>query len=566
MVELPRPFRGNEIQIPSPHVATNPMRFVASRHSTSEVNFLGTKITGTTPGQDALHIALDRLFYHDNTGPFFARQMIQRLVTSNPTPAYVQRVATVFGNNGSGVRGDLKAVWTAILTDEEARAMPTAGETLFGKMREPIVRFVHWARTAEVTSDNGEFEVGNLSEADNMLGQSPLRSPSVFNFFRPGYVPPNTDIATAGKVAPEFQLHNETSTSGYINFMQRVTRAGIRDVKPGYTTLLPIAHDVAAVVDWLNLRLTANQLSSETLAVLSTTLRTFNITAESSGDAKLDMVADGLLPHPDFSRLPGAEMKAPKTGTNALWTRRLVLQRAVQLSAMGMAVPLAINLAAIGEAAAFDATDYKALVCVFLHGGNDYANTVVPYDPTNYAQYHQLRAGTGGEDQAGIALARADLAATALTPVDGAVLTDGLQYALAPQLVGLKQLFDSGRLAIQLNVGPLIQPTTLMQYQSSNRAANPLPPKLFSHNDQQSLWQSDGSEGSTSGWGGRLGDIALSAGPSNSQLTCISAGNNAVFVAGRDALQYQISGGGAVRIRALGGAIAKRGEFHRYTQ
>lgn len=240
---------------------------------------------------------------------------------------------------------------------------------------------------------------------------------------------------------------------------------------------------------------------------------------------------------------------------NALWTRRLVLQRAVQLSAMGMAAPLAINLAAIGEAAAFDATDYKALVCVFLYGGNDYANTVVPYDPTNYAQYHQIRAGTAGEDQAGIALARADLAATALTPADGAVLTDGLQYALAPQLVGLKQLFDAGRLAIQLNVGPLVQPTTLMQYQSSNRAANPLPPKLFSHNDQQSVWQSDGSEGSTNGWGGRLGDIALSTGPSNSQLTCISASNNAVFVAGRDALQYQISASGAIRIAALSGPL-----------
>ena len=129
------------------------------------MNFLGTKITGTTPGADALHIALDRLFYHDNTGPFFARQMIQRLVTSNPSPAYVQRVATVFGNNGSGVRGDLKAVWTAILTDEEARAMPTAADTLFGKMREPIVRFVHWARTAEVGSNNGEYEIDDLSDA-----------------------------------------------------------------------------------------------------------------------------------------------------------------------------------------------------------------------------------------------------------------------------------------------------------------------------------------------------------------------------------------------------------------
>ena len=238
-----------------------------------------------------------------------------------------------------------------------------------------------------------------------------------------------------------------------------------------------------------------------------------------------------------------------------LWTRRLVLQRAMQLSALGVATPLAINLAAIGEAAAFDGSDYKALVCVFMYGGNDYANTVVPFDPANYALYHQIRAGTAGEAQAGIALARADLAATALTPLDGAVLTDGLQYALAPQLTGLKSLFDAGRLAIQLNVGPLIQPTTLVQYRSSNRVANPLPPKLFSHNDQQSVWQSDGSEGSTNGWGGRLGDIALSSNPSNAQLTCISASSNAVFVAGHDALQYQVSPNGAIRINALGGAL-----------
>jgi uncharacterized protein (DUF1800 family) len=277
--------------IPSTHFTTNPMRFVASNHSSVEVNFLGTKITGTTPGRDALHIALDRLFYHDNTAPFFARQMIQRLVTSNPSPAYVQRVAIVFGNNGAGVRGDLKAVWTAILTDEEARAMPGPADTLFGKMREPIIRLVHWARTAGVASDNGEYEIDDLSDSDRMLGQSPLRSPSVFNFFRPGYVPPNTEIAAAGKLAPEFQLHNETSTAGYINFMQRVTREGIQDVKPEYTTLLPIAHDIPAVIDWLNLRLTANQLSRETLAVLSTALRTYNLTASSSASARLDMLA-----------------------------------------------------------------------------------------------------------------------------------------------------------------------------------------------------------------------------------------------------------------------------------
>jgi uncharacterized protein (DUF1501 family) len=238
-----------------------------------------------------------------------------------------------------------------------------------------------------------------------------------------------------------------------------------------------------------------------------------------------------------------------------LWTRRLVLQRGMQLSALGVATPLAINLAAVGEAAAFGASDYKALVCVFLYGGNDYANTVVPYDATNYAKYHEIRAGTAGEDASGIALARADLAATALTPLDGAVLTDGLQYALAPQLSNLKLLFDAGRLAIQLNVGPLIQPTTLAQYMSSNKTSNPLPPKLFSHNDQQSVWQSDGSEGSANGWGGRLGDIGLSSNASRADLTCISASNNAVYVAGRDTLQYQISPNGAIRINALSGAL-----------
>jgi len=235
------------------------------------------------------------------------------------------------------------------------------------------------------------------------------------------------------------------------------------------------------------------------------------------------------------------------------WTRRLLLQRGLQLGAMGVAAPLAINLAAIGEAAAFDNTDYKALVCIFLYGGNDYANTVVPYDPANYALYHQIRAGTAGEEQAGIALARAALAPTALTPNGGPALTDDLQYALAPQLAGLKGLWDAGRLAVQLNVGPLIKPTTLLQYLDTNKVANPLPPKLFSHNDQQSIWQANGSEGSTVGWGGRLGDIALAnnSNSPNSLLTCISASGNAVFVAGRDALQYQTSPNGAIKIRAI---------------
>ena len=231
-------------------------------------------------------------------------------------------------------------------------------------------------------------------------------------------------------------------------------------------------------------------------------------------------------------------------------SRRLFVQRSLQLGLMGVATPLALNLACIGEAAAFQATDYKALVCVFLYGGNDYANTIVPYDPANYDLYSTIRGGGAGRTRGGIALGRSELAATALTPSAGQVLTNNLQCALAPELVQLKSLFDVGKVAIQLNVGPLIVPLTLAQYSGADRVQYPLPPKLFSHNDQQSVWQSLSSEGATVGWGGRMGDIVLSSN-SNAQLTCISATGNAVFVAGQNAVQYQISPSGAIALNAL---------------
>ena len=281
----------HDYDVPNTRFATNPMWFNPANHSNLAVTFLGTTIPANTPGPEALQIALDRLFNHANTGPFFARQMIQRLVTSNPSPAYVGRVAAAFANNGAGVRGDLKAVWTAILTDPEARSAPGVSDTLSGKLREPVVRFVQWARTVGTMSTNGDYQIYDLSGSDTSLGQSALRSPSVFNFFRPGYVPPNTAIASAKKQAPEFQLVNETTAAGYINFMQGMTRNGYIDVRPTYAALLPIAHDVPAVLGWLNLRLTANQLSTETLTLVQAVMTAFNLTATSADSAKLDMLA-----------------------------------------------------------------------------------------------------------------------------------------------------------------------------------------------------------------------------------------------------------------------------------
>ncbi len=281
----------HDYDVPSTHFATNPMWHNSANHSTLEVNFLGQNIPANTPGPQALTIALDRLFNHPNTGPFFAKQMIQRLVTSNPSPAYVGRVAAAFANNGSGTRGDLRAVWTAILMDDEARAAPSATNTLSGKLREPVVRWVQILRTVGITSTNGRYEIYDTSAADQALGQSPLRSPSVFNFFRPGYVPPNTEIATAARLAPEFQLLNETTTAGYINWMQWTLRWPYNDVGPNYSALLPIAHDANAVLDWLALRLTANQLSTDSLTVIRAVMTAFNITSSSTQEQKLNMLA-----------------------------------------------------------------------------------------------------------------------------------------------------------------------------------------------------------------------------------------------------------------------------------
>ena len=218
-------------------------------------------------------------------------------------------------------------------------------------------------------------------------------------------------------------------------------------------------------------------------------------------------------------------------------SRREFLKRVGAFSATGVAAPFALNLAAMGQAAAFNATDYKALVCVFLYGGNDYANTLVPYDSASHNLYLGQRAA--------IATARSDLAATALSPT--VALANSRQYALAPQLAPLLPIFNANRLAVMLNIGNLVQPTTKTQY--TNKSV-PLPPKLFSHNDQQSVWQSSSPEGSTSGWGGRMGDL-FASGNGNATFSCVSVAGNAVYLAGKTAVQYQVTTGGSVPISGL---------------
>lgn len=297
---------GGTRQIPDPEFVRRPMtadpsRWVPPRangfHSNEAKSFLGLTIPAGTNAADSLRLALDHLFNHPNVGPFFARQMIQRLVTSNPSPAYVGRVAAVFANNGQGRRGDLAAVFKAILLDNEALDPAGVTNPNFGKLREPVLRYAQLARTFGARSSSGIWRVGDLSDPASALGQSPLRAPSVFNFFRPGYVPANTEIANRGLLAPEFQLVNETSVAGYVNFLERAITGGrtpVADITLDFSAEIAIAHDSTALLDRLDLLLTGKQLSASVRDTIRSAMEDVAVTASSTNAEKLRRVQIGV--------------------------------------------------------------------------------------------------------------------------------------------------------------------------------------------------------------------------------------------------------------------------------
>lgn len=275
---LARVFTGFSWYHPSPTNSTffggsrhadstiRPMIAYPQYHSLSAKTFLGVTIpaSATSDPTGDLRIALDTIFNHPNVGPFISRQLIQRLVTSNPSPNYVRRVAAVFDNNGSGTRGDMGAVIRAILLDTEARTAPTAASTNDGKLREPIVRLANYFRAFGATSQTGNWAVGSTT-ANTSLGQSPLAAPSVFNFYRPGYVPPGTRIGQAGLVAPEFQIVDEVTVAGYANTLQAVITSGIgtgTDVRGNLTAEVALAGDPGALADRMNLLLMYGSMSA----------------------------------------------------------------------------------------------------------------------------------------------------------------------------------------------------------------------------------------------------------------------------------------------------------------
>jgi len=300
--QLAQVFTGFELassDLQTPDPLREPLVINPDRNETGTASFLGWTVSGG--GMAAVDAALDVVFNHPNVPPFVSKALIQRLVTSNPSPGYVERVANTFADSGAGERGDLRAVVYAILVDPEARSDLALAAPHAGKLRDPVQRMTHWARAFSVTSKSGGWYVGNMSAR---LGQAPGRSPSVFNFFRPGYVPPNSELAMRGLVAPEFQIINEQSIVSYINAMQLMIKKGIDnghgDMVPDYSPLLEIAADSQRLTEEVNLVLAAGQLSATSLSLIRAAVESFDSKPGNGADNRVRTAIMLTMASPEY--------------------------------------------------------------------------------------------------------------------------------------------------------------------------------------------------------------------------------------------------------------------------
>lgn len=302
----------------------SPMKIFPKHHSSLEKKFLGTTIPAGTSAEESIDTALDTLFEHPNVGPFVGRQLIQRFVTSNPEPAYVARVSAAFDAGsftlpngtkvGEGRRGDLKATISAVLLDPAARNQSNRDANTYGKVREPILRFTHWTRA---------FDAGRVAPRDrrdlldvsgpNALAQHPFQAPSVFNFYRPGYLAPGTKSGAAGVTAPELQLVNASSSAGYANFISdfitidpyRKNKAEKRSFIPDYTDELAMASKPDALLDHLDLILTYGSMSAETRASILKVIESVPLTNENDKNydgpfTRVSMAVVMIMTSPDY--------------------------------------------------------------------------------------------------------------------------------------------------------------------------------------------------------------------------------------------------------------------------
>ncbi|MEM8814624.1 MAG: DUF1800 domain-containing protein [Pseudomonadota bacterium] len=269
----PGGFFGNE----QPNFSTLMQMFDEQHEPGPKFLLNGTVVPAGQTGMQDIDAAIDNLFQHPNVGPFIGKQLIQRLVTSNPSPAYIERVASAFNDNGGGVRGDMQAVLRAVLLDPEATSPPDPAAN-FGKLREPVVRYAALLRQLGAESADGYiFNTGYLLQE---LGkQHPLSAPSVFNFYLPAHSPAG-DIANAGLVGPEFQILTSNTIVGMTNLIDFAVSADFvtdapepfAQVSLSYADYMPLADNPAALVERLALVFAAGTLATETRGIIESIL------------------------------------------------------------------------------------------------------------------------------------------------------------------------------------------------------------------------------------------------------------------------------------------------------
>lgn len=280
------------------------MRSYARYASTTEKKLVrGVTISAGAGPVESLKVALDTLHNHPNVGPFIGSQLIKRFVTSNPSPAYVARVARAFDNNGQGVRGDMRAVIRAVLMDSEARDDTLSTSSTWGKLREPMIRFANWMRAFDARAVNGKFEIWNLEDPVTSLGQNPFRAPSVFNWYRPDYSPPGA-VTTAGLVAPEFQITHETTTTGYANFIVSTVERGFGfntgNINSAYSGEVGLASTPDALLDRLDLLLVAGRLSAGARSLIKGAVESIAMTEDRAALRRVQVAIALIMVSPDY--------------------------------------------------------------------------------------------------------------------------------------------------------------------------------------------------------------------------------------------------------------------------
>lgn len=281
-----------------------PLQPYEQYHSLVETRIVGGKlIPAGTNARDSLRIVLDTLFYHPNTPPFVATQLIKKLTTSNPSPAYVERVAEVFISNKDNVRGDMRSVIRAILFDPEVWDGTHLTNPNWGKPREPMVKVANVIRALECKAASNTFQLQPIQSADYDIGQMPMMANSVFNFFQPDYAPPG-EVADAGLTAPEFQIINTNTLAGFLNFTKNLIDYGVyggtdeNTLTCNFTRYAGVASDGRVMAQAMAKDLMGVPLQESVLQSVAATVSTIPAT---NTEARIKAALMLVLASPDFN-------------------------------------------------------------------------------------------------------------------------------------------------------------------------------------------------------------------------------------------------------------------------